>query len=196
MAAGYGAPRARSRLFVAVRLPPRVRESLARATRTLRTLEGVRPVRVEQLHLTVRFIGEMERSHEASLARELAAGTADLTRFALRLHSAGVFPSLRRAKVIWLGVDEASGLAALHRSVEDAVVRAGVAPERRPFRPHMTVGRIRGTPPPVGLAEEITRVRFETTVQVDRVSLMRSELLPRGARHTEVDSWSLAESGS
>lgn len=149
-------------------------------------------MRAEQLHLTLRFIGEVDRGLEAPLAREIAAATAELPGFPVRLRAAGVFPSHRRARVLWVGVEETPALAALQRSVEEAVVRAGVAPDPRPFRPHVTVGRIRRPPPPVGLAGAIARVRFEATVDVRRVSLMRSELLPRGARHTEVAACRLA----
>ena len=152
----------------------------------------MRPVRAEQLHLTLRFIGEVGRNLEAPLAREIAAATAELAGFPMRLRAAGVFPSHRRARVMWIGVEVTSALAALQRSVEAAVVRAGVAPDPRPFRPHVTVGRILRPLPPVGLAGAIARVRVEATVDVRRVSLMRSELLPRGARHTEVAACRLA----
>ncbi|WP_310789919.1 RNA 2',3'-cyclic phosphodiesterase [Candidatus Palauibacter soopunensis] len=177
---------------MAILLPSAIRADLARATAALRALEGVRPVRAEQLHLTLRFIGEVDRGLEAPLAREIAAATEAQPGFPIRLGGAGVFPSHRRARVVWVGVEETPDLAALQRSVEEAVVRAGVAPDPRRFRPHVTVGRIRRPPPPVGLAGAIARVRFETTVDVRRVSLMRSELLPRGARHTEVAASRLA----
>ncbi|MYA33058.1 MAG: RNA 2',3'-cyclic phosphodiesterase [Gemmatimonadales bacterium] len=190
--AGYVSPDVRSRLFAAVLLPAAIRADLRRAGRELRALEGVRPVRAEQLHLTLRFIGEVDRGLETPLAREIAAATAELPTFPIRLRAAGVFPSYRRARVLWVGVEEAPALLALQRAVEGAVVRAGVAPDPRPFRPHVTVGRIRRPPPPVGLAGAIARVRFEATVAVRCVSLMRSELLPRGARHTEVAACRLA----
>ncbi len=177
---------------MAILLPPAIRADLARATAALRALEGVRPVRAEQLHLTLRFIGEVDGGLEAPLAREIGAATAESPGFPIRLRAAGVFPSHRRARVLWVGVEEAPALAALQRSVEEAVVRAGVAPDPRPFRPHVTVGRIRRPPPPVGLVGAIARVRFEATVDVRRVSLMRSELLSRGARHTEVAACQLA----
>ncbi|WP_419949364.1 RNA 2',3'-cyclic phosphodiesterase [Candidatus Palauibacter sp.] len=181
---------------MAVRFPAGIRERIARATQVLRALEGVRPVRVEQLHLTLRFIGEVDGRLEARLAREIAAATAEAPRFDLTVRSAGVFPSLRRARVIWAGVDEDAALTALQARVEAAVVRAGVAPEPRPFRPHVTVGRIRGAAPPRGLADEISRVRLEAAVAVHEVFLMRSKLLPRGARHAEVASCPLGVAGT
>jgi 2'-5' RNA ligase len=192
-AAGYVSPDVRSRLFVAVLLPSAIRADLARATEALRALEGVRPVRREQLHLTLRFIGEVDRGLEAPLARAISAATEGLPCFPIRLRAAGVFPSHRRARVLWVGVEGAPPLAALRRSVEEAVVGVGVAPDTRPFRPHVTVGRIRRPPPPVGLAGAIAGVRFEATVDVRRASLMRSELLPCGARHTEVAVCRLAD---
>ena len=189
---GYGTPLARSRLFVAVRFPPSVRRRLAAATEELRALEGVRAVPVEQLHLTLRFIGDADRGLEEPLARAVAAAAAEIPRFDLRLTGAGAFPSLRRARVLWAGVREAPGLSALHRVVEAAVLGVGFRPSRRPFRPHVTVGRVRGADPPGGLADRIAGVRLDTIVPVGRASLMRSKLLPAGARHEEVASCPLA----
>ncbi len=177
---------------MAVLFPSTIREDLARASRTLRALEGVRPVRAEQLHLTLRFIGEVDGGLETPLARGIAAAVAERPSFPIRLRAAGVFPSHRRARVLWVGVEETPALATLQRAVEEAVVRVGVAPDPRPYRPHVTVGRIRRPAPPVGLAGAVAGVRFEATADVRRVSLMRSELLPRGARHTEIAACRLA----
>ena len=178
---------------MAVLLPAAIRAELTRATAALRALEGVRPVRQEQLHLTLRFIGEVDRGLEAPLAQAISAATAGLPCFPIRLRAAGVFPSHRRARVVWVGVEEAAPLSALQRSVEEAVVGVGAAPDPRLFRPHVTVGRIRRPRPPVGLAGAIADVRFEATVDVRRVSLMRSELLSSGARHAEVAACPLAD---
>lgn len=193
-AAGYVAPDIRSRLFVAVPIPSGVREDLAHAAERIRTLDGVRPVPAGQLHLTLRFIGEVDRAREAPLAQAIADAAVAVPSFAIRLRGAGVFPSHRRARVLWIGVDEDASLTALQRSVEEAVVRVRVPPDPRRFRPHITVGRIRRPPPPVGLAGAVAGVRFEATVDVKRVSLMRSELHPSGARHTEVAACPLAGS--
>ncbi len=150
-------------------------------------------MRTEQLHLTLRFIGEVDRARERPLARGIAAVAAAVSSFPIRLRGAGAFPSHRRARVLWVGVEQSSALAALQASVEAAVVRAGVAPDPRPFRPHVTVGRIRRPRPPVGLAGAVAGVRFETTVDVRGVTLMRSVLDPGGARHTQVAACPLAE---
>ena len=150
-------------------------------------------MQTEQLHLTLRFIGEVDGGLEMPLAREIAAVVAKLPGFSIRLRAAGVFPSHRRARVLWVGVEETPTLATLQRAVEETVVRVGVTPDPRPFRPHVTVGRIRRPPPPVGLAGAVAGVRFEANVDVRRVSLMRSELHPRGARHTQIAACSLAD---
>ena len=175
-----------------MRFPPPVRRRIAAATEGLRALEGVRAVPVEQLHLTLRFIGDADRGLEGPLARALAAAAAEVPRFDLRLTGAGAFPSPRRPRVLWAGVREPPGLSALHRVVEAAVLGVGFRPARRPFRPHVTVGRVRGADPPRGLADLIAGVRLDTIVPVGRASLMRSKLLPAAARHEEVASCPLA----
>ena len=171
---------------MAVRLPRGARGDIVRAAGGLRALACVRPVRVEQLHLTLRFIGEVDRSLETPLAREIGVALADLPRFPMRLRAAGVFPSVKRPRVVWIGVAETPALTTAQRLAEEAVVRCGVAADSRRFHPHVTVGRIRGAPSTVDLADAIAGTRFDATVLVRHVSLMRSEFLPDGTRHAEV----------
>ena len=161
----------------------------------MRALEGVRPVPEAQLHLTLRFIGDVGHGLETPLARAVAVAAAAVDGFDLRLSGAGVFPSVRRARVLWVGVRSTSALAALQRSVEAAVVAAGIAAASRPFHPHVTVGRLRRAAEADEVADVIARVRLETAVAVREVSLMRSKLSARGARHEEVVACPLAGGG-
>ena len=179
-----------------MRFPRRTRRLIARAATGLRTLEGVRPVPEAQLHLTLRFIGEVDRSLEPPLARAVAAAAAAVDGFDLRLSGAGVFPSVRRARVLWVAVRPAPALSALQRAVEAAVAASGIAAEPRPFHAHVTVGRLRRAAAPGEVADAIARVRIETAVAVREVSLMRSKLSARGARHEEVAACPLAGGGA
>ncbi len=177
------------RAFVAVELPAEVRDALAREQRRLREdLPGARWVRPEGIHLTLHFLGEIRAELVPALEREIAAAVAPSPAFAVRLRGRGVFPSPRRPRVLWIGVDGSGGLEDLQRDTGAALARCGLAPERRPFRPHLTLARFRRPPgrqtlsslrrilaAPAGCGGEFT---------ADTAALLRSELLPRGARYT------------
>ncbi len=125
------------RLFVAIQPPRAVRAHL------LETMGGVRGARWRtdaQLHLTLRFIGEVERP----LGEDIAAALGGLTspRLALVLEAPGTFDRRGGPDSLWIGVGPRPALAALHRKIDQALVRAGLPPERRAFVPHITLARL------------------------------------------------------
>ena len=180
------------RLFVAVALPDHALRALGGAIDRLRAeLSGAfRWSAPETIHLTVRFIGGTppERVPEITAALEEAA--ARCRRLELRLDGAGAFHRRRMPTVVWAGLGGGvTGLAALHDAVEAALGHIGLAPETAAFRPHLTLARVRGAVTPVQadrLHELLAAVRFDAAppFAVESARLMRSELLPGGARHT------------
>jgi 2'-5' RNA ligase len=132
------------RSFVAVPLPEDVRSRIAAAAEELaRELPGVKWSRkLENLHITVKFLGQVDEQKLAALAAELAAALAPLPRFRLELRRMGAFPAARQASVLWAGADDVErGLAAVAAAVEDVGARFGIERERRAFTGHVTVGR-------------------------------------------------------
>lgn len=129
------------RLFVGIDLPAAVRERLARACCDV---PGARWVDPGQMHLTVRFVGEVDELVFRDIDEQLAA--LRCAPFTLEVRGVGHFPPRGIPRTLWAGVGRAEGLLALHRRVEAAVVRAGVAPEGRRFAPHVTLARLDGTP--------------------------------------------------
>ena len=180
------------RLFVAVALPDHALRALGGAIDRLRAeLSGAfRWSAPETMHLTVRFIGgtPLERVPEIKAALEEA--TARCGRLELRLDGVGAFYRRRTPTVVWAGLGGAlAGMTALHDAVEEALAHVGLAPETTAFRPHLTLARVRGAVTPVEadrLHELLATVRFDETppFAVESARLMRSELLPGGARHT------------
>lgn len=123
--------------------------------------------------------------------RAAAAGHAA---FDLEVHGLGAFPSPTRARVLWAGVsagaDETAGVAA---RVEEALAPLGIPPETRPFAAHVTLGRVREPRAQPRLAAALDAAEPFGRQRVTRVSLMRSELSPRGARYTELAPLPLAQ---
>jgi len=125
------------RLFVALRPPPPVRAAL------LDLMEGVPGARWqddEQLHLTLRFVGEVDERQAEDLAGSLAQVAAAMPTMALA--GVGCFGERARPHTLWAALAPREPLAALHRKVDAACVRAGLAPDRRAFLPHVTVARL------------------------------------------------------
>ncbi len=171
------------RSFLAVDLAPHARAQAAQVMEELRpgAPEGVRWVPEENLHLTLKFLGDVDPDRIPKL---IAAASAKLERvggFELMLGGLGAFPNARRARVVWLGV-QAGGpeLARLARKLDAAAARIGVERERRPFRTHLTLGRLR-QPAPLSL----TGVPCPDAKPffVEEVVLYESRLSPIGARY-------------
>jgi 2'-5' RNA ligase len=134
------------RAFVAVELSPEAREQAAKAIEGLRGLLGddVRWVHPEKLHLTLKFLGDVDPDQVPKLAQRVAAKLVGESSFDVALGGLGSFPSARAARVVWLGVSAgAAPLARLARKVDAAAARLGVPRERRPYRAHLTLGRLR-----------------------------------------------------
>jgi 2'-5' RNA ligase len=135
------------RSFVAVPLPGEIQSRILAAAQAMAPdLPDVRWSRkVENLHVTIKFLGQVDEERIGDLGVALDGALGTLPRFAVDARGMGAFPSERAANVIWVGLDDARrGLAAVAAAVEDVAERFGVARERRPFQAHVTVGRCKG----------------------------------------------------
>jgi len=173
------------RSFVAVALPEEVREEVLGAAKGLSgELPEVRWTRkVENLHVTVQFLGPVVESRIETLAGALAEELAARSPFAMELRGLGAFPDERHATSLWVGVvDPDRRLEGVATSVRRVTGRMGLVPERRAFRPHVTVGRCkRGVD--VRLAIEPWRTRSFGVVSVDEVHLYESRLGREGSTY-------------
>lgn len=192
------------RLFVALEIPEHLRDELDRRARALRgELPRARWVKPQAMHLTLSFLGETGEDRLAGLDRELAAACATVGPIGLRLQETGAFPPRGKARVLWAGLAGDDGrpsapLARLHAAVAAAVERAaGVAPETRPFHPHLTLARC--SPPWPRSALERFLGGFgappDEAFTVAEAALFESELQPTGARYRVVGSHPLGGRG-
>jgi 2'-5' RNA ligase len=129
------------RLFVGLDLPWEVKEQLARISCGL---PGARWLEFEQIHLTIRFIGEVDGGvFDDAMA---ALDTVTMEPFDLTLKGVGFFPPRGRAETLWVGVDMSEPLTMLRTRVEAALARAGIEREQRKFSPHVVIARLKDTP--------------------------------------------------
>ncbi len=134
------------RTFVAVEISHEVRSRAARLIAQLEPLaDKVRWVRPEHLHLTLKFLGDVDLREVPQVCDTIAAAIADLPPFLLRIAGAGAFPTLAKPRTVWLGADEGvSEMQGLHDRIDAALSELGFRQEHRRFRPHLTIGRVRG----------------------------------------------------
>ena len=184
------------RVFVAVELPPKVRNALADLIERLRDTQipGLRLVRPEGIHLTLKFLGDVSKSQVESIAAAVSQAAQAGKAFALELGQPGVFPNRNAPRVLWVGIGgDLSPLLALHQQVEGALATLGFAEDRRGFNPHLTVARIRDGTSKADrqkAAEAIlsTQVQPGLRIDVNSISLMQSTLLSGGAVYESLAS--------
>jgi 2'-5' RNA ligase len=177
----------RIRAFFAIALDAPARRAAGRLARLLRDQPGgdrVRWVREENLHVTLRFLGDIGVTAVPGLLREVGRETAGVAPFAVRLDGVRLFPSSRRPRVVALEVVPPEPVVALAAAVERGVLAAGMAPEDRPFRSHLTLGRLRpGAAPPDVTVPDTPDTE---TLRVTEAVLFQSELHRSGTRYTPI----------
>jgi len=172
------------RLFVAIRPPPPIRALLADLSHGV---EGARWQDDEQLHLTLRFIGNVDVRTADDIIDALSAVRAPP--FKVALSGVGSFEHKGRVDTLWAGVTPQEPLAALHRKIDHAVVRTGLPPEARTYRPHITLAR--GRMGPVGPFLAVNGTRTSPPFGVDHIALFESTLSAGGANYAVVERWPL-----
>ena len=180
------------RLFLAIHFPEAVRREIATATAPLRECAPELGWTAEdRLHLTLKFLGEQAESRVDALAEALTKTVSQHRELAMTVGGIGAFPNFRRARVVWMGVSQEPRLELLHHDIEVAYDALGCELEGRPFRPHLTLARVRD-PLPVermrDLWRQAKRVGYTTEFVVHSVDLMRSDLSSSGPRYTTLVS--------
>ena len=179
------------RLFVAINFPADVRDALYGATQPLRDAapRGVGWLKPEGIHLTLKFLGDVDEARVGTVVELLAAVAARHAPVRIVVGGVGAFPSLARPRVVWVGVEATPRLELLQHDVESACATLGFEVEGRAFRPHVTLGRVR--PRADGGALRALQAAADRTapsadVLATTLDLMHSTLMPGGARHDAV----------
>ncbi len=182
------------RCFIAVELPQAVKIRLREFQEELkRSGADVRWIKPDNIHLTLKFLGETEEEKVLKIKEALEKNYRDISAFSFEIKGAGVFPGMRSPRVLWLGIEDSDVLKTLQAGIEDETAGIGFKREDREFRAHITVGRFRSSRGKKNILDAIKLHANDSFGKVDvrAVSLMKSDLYPDGARHTRVFAVSL-----
>ena len=179
------------RAFVAIELPEEILNEIAGIQNRLKkTIHGViRWVRPEGMHLTLKFLGNISVDDVANISRVVENSVAGVKPLSLSLRSVGVFPDMMRPRVVWLGINgDVVPLLRLQKVMDQGFEDYGFKREERPFRPHLTLGRIKSPKGMIGLAAAVEKggdfVAGE--FKAERLTLFGSDLTAGGAIYTKL----------
>ena len=186
------------RLFVALTLTAKQRQKIDRAARALR--ERDLPVRwssVDDLHVTLKFLGSVDPSRIELVEQALLVASEKSNAFTVSTGGFGAFPSIRRPRVLWVGVEASPALRCLKQDIEFSLSDLGFERETRAFHPHVTIGRTRdegGAGDFRGLDDVAAGISYSGEINVRAVSLMRSQVKRDGPRYSVLSTSPLGKS--
>ena len=176
------------RLFIAVDIPETIKKNLESM---FFGIPGARWVSLDQLHLTVRFIGDVDGVMFLDIKDRLAE--INISPFDIKMKGLGHFPPRGAPRIIWAGLEKSETLMFLRKKIDTALLQIGVTPEKRKFSPHITLARLKNTPPQK-VARFLSGNGFfsQEPFQVEDFKLYSSTLTPKGAIHKVERIYSLS----
>lgn len=187
------------RSFIAIELPPEIQKAITRATSDIQKALPkplVRWVTEQNIHLTLKFLGDVSPSNLEHLAEALKVESSQHPVFELSVGQLGAFPNTHRARVIWIGLEAPPELLILQHGVEAVAARLGYPAEERPFSAHLTIGRVGQN----ASAADLTKIRTELEacqvgllgkLTVGAVHIFKSDLQPSGSIYTHLYAMNL-----
>ena len=179
------------RVFCAVALPRDLHERLTTHINSIRdTVPDARASwsRADNIHLTLKFLGDISLLQVEKLSQAASRSVEDIAPFKIVLEQTGIFPPHGSPRVLWIGVNDLEGkLGELHARLEEAAARSGFQKEPRPFRPHLTLARLRQPQHARTLASAHKAMEFEPAeIAVSELLVIRSELSSTGSHYTTI----------
>jgi len=177
-----------TRTFVCIELPASIRAQAEALQASLAAQNTkIRWVNPANLHLTLRFLGEISRSQVETVCLAVRSAAAGIDAFPIHFSGTGCFPSSRRPRTFWIGVAESADVVRLFEAVEEQLFTAGFPREARPFSPHLTLGRIRAEGSGARLGETLGQTEFDAApFPVTEVTVMKSDLRSTGAVYAPI----------
>jgi len=186
------------RTFIAAELGPEIIARLANLLAELKLSGGsVRWVRPESIHLTFKFLGEIKTEEIRSIHEALERAVLSCEACTVKAARLGGFPDLSKPRVLWVGLDNQEGLEKIHKPVERELARIGYPPEKRAFRPHLTLGRVKSLRGWETLRAQIEENRDFSAgkILIDHLVFIESRLRPSGAEYFKLKTYAFKADG-
>lgn len=188
------------RAFIAIDLPQEIKSRLLLLENELKQYHSdfIKWVNPDGIHLTLKFLGNTNYNDIKAITGAIKDACNECKSFALETTGIGVFPNYYRPRVIWLGIGgELDILFKAQKRIDDALVKLGFNREKRPFSPHVTLGRVRdnvATNKIREFSEVLKNIKYDEKqyIEVNEVKLIRSQLYSAGAVYTEISSVNLS----
>lgn len=184
------------RTFIAIELKKEIRDTLFQIQEELKSAQAdVRWVRSENIHLTLKFLGEVEETKIPEIVRCLKELGGQIKPFTVKISGLGAFPGLKSARVIWAGAKEDTGeLARLAGTIENILAELGFPKENRKFSSHLTLGRLRSNKNKDKLGQKLEKIKIpELSQRINSIALFESVLHPTGAVYQKLSEISLSK---
>ena len=187
------------RTFIAIELPKEIHDSFQKVQDDLKaSMPDVRWTKYGNVHLTLKFLGDVQISRIDAIKKAIRNIGGQFSPFTVSFTGIGGFPNTRKPRIVWVGLEKGTDkLVDMAKQIEASMNKLGFPREKRPFRPHLTIGRIRhlSNPEAMEKAFEQSGVGGLGGFTVERISLIKSQLDPAGSIYTILDEAPLGESG-
>ena len=181
------------RTFIAIPLPEAIRAKVEKLLSDLRKTDAaVRWVPACNLHLTLKFLGDVEEARLEDLFVAIRKATEGIEPFGITLKGLGAFPNIRQPRMLWIGMDVPEAMQRLYENIGEELSRLHFPKETRRFSPHLTIGRVKAERGTERLMSVVERTNFgPETVSVARIVAMKSDLRPTGAVYSALEKFAL-----
>ncbi|MBU4288720.1 MAG: RNA 2',3'-cyclic phosphodiesterase [Proteobacteria bacterium] len=178
------------RTFIAFKLPKNIISYIRKIQEDIKSYAfKVRWVNLENIHITLKFLGNINYTDIERISETIITSVNGYAPISLEVKGAGVFPNIKRPRVIWVGITgEIKKLTGIQKDIEQNLEKLGFPPEKRPFKGHLTLGRIKGKIDPKKLLDAMKKFeKFESELFIaDKIFLFKSDLKSTGSVYTEL----------
>ena len=185
------------RTFIAIELPEKIIYTIGKVQEEIKSYGfKIRWVRPENIHLTLKFLGDIKETDTEKIARVISESVTGCPPISLSVKGIGVFPGIKRPRVLWLGISKQLDLlTGLQKTLDEKLEAMGFPKEKRPFKGHLTLGRIKHKIDPKRLLDVLKDfAQFESEHFFgERIILYKSDLKPKGAVYTKLADLLLIE---
>jgi 2'-5' RNA ligase len=184
------------RCFIAIDISGNIKDAIAGVIEKCRlNSKGVRWVPAENVHLTLKFLGDVKEDLIPEIKNGLAPICMRHDVFNINIRGAGAFPNFKYPGVLWMGIDESEELKRIYEDIEESMSELGFEKEDRKFSPHLTIGRVKDRKGVEPAIKELYTFKdtFFGSIEVNEVLLMKSVLKPTGAEYSKIAGFKLSK---